>query len=250
MAAHVDDIVISRDGQYESLERHAAENDRLRQQLRETQQILADAQRLTKTGSWVIDPLGGGASCSAEGYRILGLPGKTASVHYMECLTNVHPDDLGAMLHGFQESVETGEPRPLHYRIVRSDGATTDVETIAQPVRDDTGRVVRVVGTVMDVTERNRIRDALRASEQLARGQIGALTRTLDALVKEASADRLPEAVLRTIVEQFGAHSITVWLTDDASRRAGFAFQFIGDRLLGVGEAPHPAARNVTRCAG
>lgn len=243
MATQADDLVVSRDGCHESFETYATENDCLRQQLRETQQMLADAQRLTKTGSWVIDPIGGGASCSAEGYRILGLPGKTASVHYMECLANVHPDDLGAVLHGFQESVETGEPRPLHYRIVLSDGATSDVETIAQPVRDDTGRVVRVVGTVMDVTERNRIRDALRASEQLARGQVGALTRTLDALVKEASADRLLEPVLRTIVEQFGAHSITVWLTDEASCRAGFAFQFVGDRLLDAADAPHPAAR-------
>lgn len=222
---------------------HAEEHDSLRHQLREAQQMLADAQRLTKTGSWVIDPIGGGASCSPEGYRILGLPGKTVSAHYMECLTHVHPDDLGAVLTGFQECVATGQPRPLHYRIVLSSGEITDVETIAQPVCDDTGLVVRVVGTVMDVTERNRIRDALRASEQLARGQVGVLTRTLDALVTEASADRLPEAVLRAIAEQFGAEGITVWLTDDASRRVGFAFQFIGDRLLGVGDAPHPAAR-------
>ena len=216
---------------------------RLRDELAQTRQMLADAQRLTKTGSWIIDPIGGGASASAEGYRILGLPGKTSSAHFMECLANVHPDDLPGVLEEFQQSVATGEPRPLHYRIVAPDGSTTDIETVAQPVRDETGKVVSVVGTVMDVTERNRVQEALRASEKLARGQLGALTRTLDALVQEASPDRLMEVVLRTITRQFDASTITVWLTDDGSECACFKFQFLHDRLFTVADAPHPAAR-------
>jgi PAS domain S-box-containing protein len=241
---------VSADGRPDRLEASALENRRLEEALVETRQalaqtieMLADAQRLTKTGSWVIDPIGGGASGSAECYRILGLPGKTSSVHFMECLTNVHPDDLPAVLKGFGESVQTGEPRPLHYRIVSADGSMTDVETVAQPVSDATGRVVRVVGTVMDVTERKRTQDALRASEKLARGQVGALTRTLDALVQEASPDRLPEVVLRTIAQEFDAANITVWLTDETRRRVGFAFQFLDDRLLTVADSQHPAAR-------
>src|ERR1700741_2217059 len=216
---------------------------RLRDELAQTRQMLADAQRLTKTGSWIIDPIGGGASASAEGYRILGLPGKTSSAHFMECLANVHPDDLPGVLEEFQQSVATGEPRPLHYRIVAPDGSTTDIETVAQPVRDETGKVVSVVGTVMDVTERNRVQEALRASEKRARGQLGALTRTLDALVQEASPDRLMEVVLRTIVRQFDASTITVWLTDEGSALARFRFQFLNDRLFTVADAPHPAAR-------
>ena len=216
---------------------------RLRDELAETRRMLDDAQRLTKTGHWIIDPVGGGATGSVECYRILGLPGKTSSAHFMECLSNVHPEDLPAVLEGFQQSIATGEPRPLHYRIVAGDGSTTDIETVAQPVRDETGRVVSVVGTVMDVTERNRVQEALRASEKLARGQLGALTRTLDALVQEASPDRLMEVVLRTIARQFDAAAITVWLTDEGSACAGFKFQFINDRLFTVADAAHPAAR-------
>src|SRR4051812_2924492 len=94
----------------------------------------------------------------------------------------------------------------------------------------------------MDVSDRNRVQ-ALRASEKLARGQLGALTRTLDALVQEASPDRLPEVVLRTIAQEFDAADITVWLTDDASASVRFAFQFIDDRLFTVADARHPAAR-------
>jgi signal transduction histidine kinase len=161
----------------------------------------------------------------------------------MECLAKVHADDLPEVLRRFQESVQTGEPRPIHYRVLQPNGEVTEVETIAQPVHDSSGCVSRVVGTVMDVTERNRIRDALRVSEQLARGQLEALMRMLDALAREASTDRLLEPILRTIAEQFGAYSMTVWLTDDASSRVEFAFQFLADRLLAGADAPHPAAR-------
>ena len=81
---------VSADSRPDRLEAYALENVRLqealtdaRQALAQTMQMLADAQRLTKTGGWVIDPIGGGASGSAECYRILGLPGKTSSVHFM-----------------------------------------------------------------------------------------------------------------------------------------------------------------------
>src|SRR2546427_9160757 len=59
--------------------------------------------------------------------------------------------------------------------------------------------------------ERERAAEAFRASEHLARGQLDALTHTLDSLAEESDPDRLLEHVLRTIVEQTGAHSVSVW---------------------------------------
>ena len=117
-------------------------------------------------------------------------------------------------------------------------------------MRDEDGRVVRVVGTVMDVTERNQVKNALRVSERLARGKIESLTRALSAIVQETSTDRLPEPVLRAIVDQLDADGLTVWLTDQATDQTHFAFQFIDDQLLKAPDAPHPAARDVARGAG
>jgi len=53
--------------------------------------------------------------------------------------------------------------------------------------------------------DRERAAKALRASEHLARGQLDALTHTLDSLAEESDPDRLLEHVLRTVVEQTGA---------------------------------------------
>src|SRR6266481_3736173 len=59
--------------------------------------------------------------------------------------------------------------------------------------------------------ERKRAAESLHASELLARGQLDALTHTLDALAQESDPDRLLEHVLRTIIEKSDAHSASVW---------------------------------------
>ena len=180
---------------------------RLRDELAQTRQMLADAQRLTKTGSWIVDAISGAGWGSVEFYKIVGLPGKTTSVHFTECLTNVHPDDLPAVLEEFDQSVATGESRPLHYRVVAADGSTTDVETVAQPVRDETGRVVRVVGTVMDVTERNRVQEALRASEKSRQAAV------------MAERDRVVRDVHDTLAHAFTGVIVQLEAADDAASR-------------------------------
>src|SRR5438132_565199 len=59
--------------------------------------------------------------------------------------------------------------------------------------------------------ERKQAAESLRASDLLARGQLEALTHTLDALAQESDPDRLLEHVLRTIIEKSDAHSSSVW---------------------------------------
>src|SRR5882672_2901311 len=59
--------------------------------------------------------------------------------------------------------------------------------------------------------ERKQAAKSLHASDLLARGQLEALTHTLDALAQESDPDRLLEHVLRTIIERSDAHSASVW---------------------------------------
>jgi signal transduction histidine kinase/PAS domain-containing protein len=85
--------------------------------------------------------------------------------------------------------------------------------------------------------EREQAGQALRASEQLARGQAEALRHTLDALARESAPDRLVEHVLRTITEQLEAHSSSIWLRNNASGLVGFEFAFEKGRLLTKSDA-------------
>src|SRR6202171_5029975 len=88
--------------------------------------------------------------------------------------------------------------------------------------------------------------ESLRASELLARGQLDALTHTLDALAQESDSARLLEHVLRTIIEQSDAHSVSVWdRAPDGDWLELFALIEDG-RFQTRGGAMHPAARLIT----
>src|SRR5260221_14475547 len=77
----------------------------------------------------------------------------------------------------------------------------------------------QVVRLVAFAIERKRSQDAISESEHLAQGQLKVLTRTLDALVQESDPERLLEHVLRVIVEQANAHSVSVWDCDQSAAR-------------------------------
>jgi PAS domain S-box-containing protein len=91
--------------------------------------------------------------------------------------------------------------------------------------------------------ERKQAAESLRASELLARGQLDALTHTLDALAQESDPDRLLEHVLRTIIEQSDAHSVSVWDREPDGDWLEL-FAMIEDcRFQTRSGAIHPAAR-------
>src|SRR5438876_4303091 len=91
--------------------------------------------------------------------------------------------------------------------------------------------------------ERKQAAESLRASDLLARGQLEALTHTLDALAQESDPDRLLEHVLRTIIEKSDAHSASVWDREpDGDWLELFALIEDG-RFQTRSGAIHPAAR-------
>jgi len=211
--------------------RDITEQKRLENRLRQSEKNLAEGQRLTKTGSWILDYKTGNTDWSVETCRIFGFPDPPPSPHYSEFRARVRPEDREAVDQGLRESFETGEPRPLEYVFILPDGVRKNIETISQPVRDERGAVVRLMGTVMDVTERKVAAEALRASEHLALGQLDALKKTLDALSKESEPEKFLEHVLRTIAEQLSAHSIGVWEMNKSSGSTAFVANYENAQL-------------------
>ena len=100
---------------------------------------------------------------------------------------------------------------------------------------------LHLIDQLTDITsiaiERHRAAAALQASEHLARGQLHALTRTLDALAPESEPDRFLEHVLATITEQLGAHSCSVWRRDETSGLVAFEFSYENGRLVTKSDA-------------
>lgn len=199
------------------------------EKLRVSEKSLADGQRLTKTGTWVLDFKTGNTDWSLETCRIFGFPEPPPSPHYGKFRARVHPEDQEAVDRGLLDSFETGEPRPLHYRYILPDGTAKFIETISEPVKDAAGKVLRLMGTIMDITESKKVAEALRASEYLARGQVDALSRSLAALSRESMPEKFLEHVLRIAGEQLGADSVSVWEMNDHTGRVDLAADCQGE---------------------
>jgi PAS domain-containing protein len=112
---------------------------RVEQSLRQSEEYLAEAQRLTHTGSWAFNPVAAKVTYwSDEMFRIYGRDRRRESLPtYDELLRFVHPDDRD----GFAKATERGRDKAemtLDYRIVMADGTVRHVQSTRLPVLDKT----------------------------------------------------------------------------------------------------------------
>jgi len=126
--------------------------DRKRQEdaVRRSETYLAASQTLSRTGTWAWRP---GTDtmvyCSAETYRIYGLDPDDGLPSVAALLERVHPDDRQRT----RQSTRNAE-RALEYRLLLPDGTVKHVLSLRQPILDERGDVVELLGTAMDITER------------------------------------------------------------------------------------------------
>jgi PAS domain S-box-containing protein len=134
----------------EALLRRVEENA---EQLAFSNDELQDAQELAHIGSWQWDLSTARTQWSPEFYRILGLDPGTQGNHADLFTARVHPDDAADVVRAQEEAATSPGDVHSEYRIVRPDGTVRDVRAMGRAVRDESGTIVRLVGTVQDVTE-------------------------------------------------------------------------------------------------
>jgi PAS domain S-box-containing protein len=79
-----------------------------------------------------------------------------------------HPEVLPQVREKWRISLATGQPFEMTFPLRGADGAFRDFLTLAVPIRDEHGRIVRWFGTNTDITEQRRSQEALRQTEKLA----------------------------------------------------------------------------------
>jgi PAS domain S-box-containing protein len=138
-------------------ERKRAEAD-----LRRSEGYLSEAQRLTKSGSWAWDVESREVFWSEEMFRIFEYdPEKTRPTMAL-FFERLHPDDRSLVEERASlESTERRDGTESDYRIVLPDGSIKHLHSIARSVTNDSGEIVEVVGTTMDVTEQYQDKTAL-----------------------------------------------------------------------------------------
>ena len=134
--------------------------------LREGAARLREAQRIAGLGHWEWDLVEDQLYFFGEVRQIFGVAPEDFVVTYDEYRKGIHPGDLAFVDREMVRLRTAGTAYDIEYRFVRADGEIRTVHELGEGVRDGSGKLVRAVGTMLDITERKRAEDALRESER------------------------------------------------------------------------------------
>ena len=138
------------------------EQRRAEEAVRRSEARLAEAQRVAHIGSWELDARTTTLIFSAEMYALFELDPAAGIPPHEEVLARYHPNDVAAHTALVAQSLADLESFETDIRIVRRNGDIRWVHIIGEPVLDKQENLLRLVGTMMDVTERVRIEERFR----------------------------------------------------------------------------------------
>ncbi|MGA8530733.1 MAG: PAS domain-containing protein, partial [Acidobacteriaceae bacterium] len=142
------------------------ERKRAEDNLRRSEAYLAEAQKLTQTGSCAIH----GTSretlyWSAEMFRLFGFDPQQGLPRFEQWVQRIHPEDRDKFKLASDSALVKGLDCDVEFRIVKPDATVRHIHSTGHPVLSPNGELVQVVGTMVDITERIRAEEALKRTE-------------------------------------------------------------------------------------
>jgi PAS domain S-box-containing protein len=154
----------------EDLSREIGERKRAEESLRRSEAYLAEAQRLTHTGSWVWQLAGDASNISEEWYRIYGFAPEQGVPSWEQRLQRIHPEDRAKWQETIDRAIREKSDYEVGFRIVLPSGIVKHVHSVGHPVLNAAGDLLQFLGSSTDITQRKQAEEALReAQADLAR---------------------------------------------------------------------------------
>lgn len=138
----------------------------LKDRVSEQEKMYKQAQALAHLGHWSWDLGANKLHWTEELFAIYGLE-PTAEVDTEKVRVLNHPEDAEMVQSIIARSRETHQPYDFHYRIIMEDGAVKTLHAKGEVLADANGKAYKMLGTLQDVTDRQKLIDQLQLSEDL-----------------------------------------------------------------------------------
>jgi len=130
--------------------------------LRKRTEELKEAQRIAVVGSWEWDPDADTVVWSEELFRVMGRDPSLPAPNYREHRDLYTPESWDRLSSAVEKCMETGKPYELELQAIRGDGTLLWTYARGESIRDPTGCVRKLRGTLEDVADRKQAEEALR----------------------------------------------------------------------------------------
>ena len=177
--------------------------------LRRSRANLADAQRLSRTGSFSWRVSSGEIRWSEETFRIFQYD-RTSKPTMELILQRVHPEDAALVQQTVERASENGKHFDFEHRLLMPDGCIKYVHVVGHAEGDQSGEL-EFVGAVMDITERQRAVEALQRTKNRFRAMVEKSAEGILLMVPEEGvvyASPSVERVLGYVPEELAGQSV------------------------------------------
>ncbi|MBN3880264.1 PAS domain S-box protein [Nostoc sp. JL23] len=126
------------------------------EKLQQSEALLATTQQIAHIGSWEFNLVTKKRCWSMETFRIFGLNPIESEPTQAEFLQMLHPEDRTQFQTNFEQAIAQETPFSIEFRIVRPDGSVRYLEGKAEIAYNAQGQAVKVLGAILDITERKQ----------------------------------------------------------------------------------------------
>ncbi len=142
--------------------RDISERKRVQLELMREHERLTEAQKIGRFGSWELNLVSNELVWSDEIFQLFEIDPAQFAATYEAFLNAIHPDDRESVNQAYTRSLVDRLPYQITHRLLMPDGRIKWVEERCSTTFDETGKALRSLGTVQDVSEREAIEEDLR----------------------------------------------------------------------------------------
>ena len=171
--------------------------DRLQaeQEIRKSHRLMSDAQAIAKLGVFEWRASDNRVTWSDSLHAIFGSTPGEAELTVESYLQRVHPEDKNKVRQGIYQAFVAGTSFSQQERIYRSDGTLRVLTTKGAATKDESGRVVGLIGICQDVTEIKEAQRVLEEYNRILEEQVADRTRDL----REKQAELVQSAKMASL---------------------------------------------------